>query len=864
MTVKNQCEEVLKAWIYEVTKEEARPEPLIDVLRNGQLLCHLANALDPTSNIKVNHLVTVFHTRANISGFLNWSRAQRVGEQNLFRVEDLLEDNNVEQVLKTLILLYEHYQGGPQLTMDSYNLRDNVTNKNAKPGKKQNQNTLLPPKTVDEAGSVHETSDLEFGLHLEKSDSAEKKAERLTPFMKGKNYLGVKTKHLSMFSRGKTKKNLDQNHKCMSPGTFISDSISPLEDNQAVFWESPSRQNDKDENAPIQVGSKLAEFVKQISSISSNNEKHDLDCQEDYQAGTQVHSRPKGPPKFQVNRYNTSVSVSSTGGSVNTRDGDLPAIEIFPTNASNAEGGSSARKKFADFLKANPPSSTPDEERERICGNSAQSSLTLTMKKGLDSTYTTKENDSPARSVPSESPIGEIVCTNKKLMTFLQKQPSKTLSSLAVPVSRSCPVETDNNYISTMHEVATNVVKESSSYPFTPRKPIKRSTGQSNFVRKRQTYRNMLQRPQFDLEVKRSQFMMDQLQKKEALENDKSTPTSETKFITAGMQCYVPDDKHVWLPAQILKYDEKSGQLEVEISFEDEIAETRVVDLHMPKNIKAIGGPKATKVESLPLAWTDETIEGVEDMQSLRFLNEASILYNLKKRFLASLPYTFTNDIVIALNPYKWMESLYGDEPSKLYMKYHGIKKLQPHVYATSAAAYQHLIQTGSNQSILVSGESGAGKTETTKIIMHHLTNIASGPDDSTVDKVIKVNPLLESFGNAQTSRNDNSSRFGKFTQLQFDASGILVGAKCEAYLLEKSRVVSLVQGERNYHIFHQLLAGASAEERQDLQLNTNTSFHYLSNASEKKVIHGLDDAQLFSTTRQSLSLIGLDDHQQL
>lgn len=109
------------------------------------------------------------------------------------------------------------------------------------------------------------------------------------------------------------------------------------------------------------------------------------------------------------------------------------------------------------------------------------------------------------------------------------------------------------------------------------------------------------------------------------------------------------------------------------------------------------------------------------------------------------------------------------------------------------------------NQSILVSGESGAGKTETTKIVMNHLATVAGGHNDSTISRVIEVNPLLESFGNATTVRNDNSSRFGKFTQMQFDRKGNLIGARCDTYLLEKSRVVSIEENERNYHIFYQV-----------------------------------------------------------
>jgi myosin V len=128
-------------------------------------------------------------------------------------------------------------------------------------------------------------------------------------------------------------------------------------------------------------------------------------------------------------------------------------------------------------------------------------------------------------------------------------------------------------------------------------------------------------------------------------------------------------------------------------------------------------------------------------------------------------------------------------------------------VYATSADAYRGLRDFGINQSILVSGESGAGKTETVKILMGHLAHISGKKNDKTIQKVLQANPLLESFGNAKTARNDNSSRFGKFTQLQFNRFSVLAGSKCVTYLLEKSRVITQNEMERNYHIFHQVNA---------------------------------------------------------
>ena len=172
--------------------------------------------------------------------------------------------------------------------------------------------------------------------------------------------------------------------------------------------------------------------------------------------------------------------------------------------------------------------------------------------------------------------------------------------------------------------------------------------------------------------------------------------------------------------------------------------------------------------------------------------------------------------------------------------------QMPPHVYATSASAYNvGLVKRGRNQSILVSGESGAGKTETVKILMNHLASIASRGGEETIDKLLEANPLLESFGNAKTARNDNSSRFGKFSQLQFDARNNLVGSRCITYLLEKSRVVSQSPLERNYHVLYQILA-APNERKSELWLDGLTAEHFAFTREgdvETDTIEGISDA---------------------
>ena len=247
---------------------------------------------------------------------------------------------------------------------------------------------------------------------------------------------------------------------------------------------------------------------------------------------------------------------------------------------------------------------------------------------------------------------------------------------------------------------------------------------------------------------------------------------------------------------------------------------------------------------------------------------------------------------MIAVNPYQWMMDLYSEEKRKMYASAlvwsadtEGDPRtgVEPHVYETSSLAYRGLAVDGQDQSILVSGESGAGKTETVKILMQHLASVqaaALGLEthevSPIVQRVLDSNPLLEAFGNAKTVRNDNSSRFGKYLQLQFDAedpdhaaysgraipSCLLAGSKCEVYLLEKSRVVGHEEDERSYHVFYQLLAAPEEEKCaiwSGLEGTDNESFLYVG-YTETDTIEGKADAERFALTREALALIGVKD----
>ena len=325
------------------------------------------------------------------------------------------------------------------------------------------------------------------------------------------------------------------------------------------------------------------------------------------------------------------------------------------------------------------------------------------------------------------------------------------------------------------------------------------------------------------------------------------------------IRVHLPDEALVWIMAEIIEeVPGRTGHYSIEITDPD-FPPTK------PKRMTITMRSLCRKVDSLPLQNDGMTDVGVDDMTSLNYLHEPSILDNLRRRHGSCLPYTYTGEIVIAINPYQWL-NLYSAE----LMEQHATKLRHeispPHVYATSAAAYRGLRDYHRNQSILVSGESGAGKTETVKILMGHLAHVSGRRNMTTIEKVLKANPLLESFGNAKTARNDNSSRFGKFTRLQFDQYATLAGSRCVTYLLEKSRVIVQQNSqERNYHIFHQLFA-APEDVKASLHLAGATvrQFRYTGNGDVvTDTIEGEHDGQRFLQTMVILGLLGVDAAQQ-
>ncbi|XP_035909583.1 myosin heavy chain, muscle isoform X7 [Anopheles stephensi] len=254
--------------------------------------------------------------------------------------------------------------------------------------------------------------------------------------------------------------------------------------------------------------------------------------------------------------------------------------------------------------------------------------------------------------------------------------------------------------------------------------------------------------------------------------------------------------------------------------------------------------------------------EKCEDMSNLTYLNDASVLHNLRQRYYAKLIYTYSGLFCVVINPYK-RYPLYTNRCAKMYRGKRR-NEVPPHLFAVSDGAYVNMLTNHENQSMLITGESGAGKTENTKKVIAYFATIgASGKKDenaekkgSLEDQVVQTNPVLEAFGNAKTVRNDNSSRFGKFIRIHFTGSGKLAGADIETYLLEKARVISQQTLERSYHIFYQIMSGSVKGLKEKCFLS-NDVYDYMIIAQGKTTIPNVDDGEEMGLTDEAFNVLG-------
>ncbi|CAK7311217.1 unconventional myosin-VI isoform X8 [Vulpes vulpes] len=262
----------------------------------------------------------------------------------------------------------------------------------------------------------------------------------------------------------------------------------------------------------------------------------------------------------------------------------------------------------------------------------------------------------------------------------------------------------------------------------------------------------------------------------------------------------------------------------------------------------------------------EDSKKDVEDNCSLMYLNEATLLHNIKVRYSKDRIYTYVANILIAVNPYFDIPKIYSSETIKSYQG-KSLGTMPPHVFAIADKAFRDMKVLKMSQSIIVSGESGAGKTENTKFVLRYLTE-SYGTGQDIDDRIVEANPLLEAFGNAKTVRNNNSSRFGKFVEIHFNEKSSVVGGFVSHYLLEKSRICVQGKEERNYHIFYRLCAGASEDIREKLHLSSPDHFRYLNRGCTRYFANKETDKQILQNRKTpeylkagSLKDPLLDDH---
>ncbi|KAK8846733.1 hypothetical protein IAR55_005820 [Kwoniella newhampshirensis] len=373
-----------------------------------------------------------------------------------------------------------------------------------------------------------------------------------------------------------------------------------------------------------------------------------------------------------------------------------------------------------------------------------------------------------------------------------------------------------------------------------------------------------------------------------------------------GTRVWLPDTITGWVPGTVSSLDapsEGEGEVTLVVSYDSDPTGATTKTLTFPSSVlqaastdSGVGSTQSTTSASLggdqlPPLRNPPLLESSEDLASLSNLNEPSVLHAIATRYHRHLPYTYSGIVLVALNPFSPL-SIYGPE---IIQAYSGRKKgeLEPHLFAIAEEALDCMRRgsggggtdpTGAgDQTIVVSGESGAGKTVSAKFILRYFASVddpskseasngrrreVGGDDDgmSEVERqILASNPIMEAFGNAKTTRNDNSSRFGKYIEILFDGRHEIVGARIRTYLLERSRLVYQPESERNYHIFYQLLAGAPSKERKDLSLSSNHSdFAYMAGGGPSSTpIPGVDDAKEFRDTQTALSTVGISVERQ-
>ena len=339
-----------------------------------------------------------------------------------------------------------------------------------------------------------------------------------------------------------------------------------------------------------------------------------------------------------------------------------------------------------------------------------------------------------------------------------------------------------------------------------------------------------------------------------------------------GTLCWLPDETLGWIGAVVTSNKLEGSKHIIELQPEVGSLQDKNNDDGKSNVITIETDNLSEDNEKLPPLRNPPILEAAEDLTSLSYLNEPAVLQAIKLRYSQLQIYTYSGIVLIATNPFQRVEQLYSQDIVQLYAgKRRG--ELDPHLFAIAEDAYRCMKEDNRNQTIVVSGESGAGKTVSAKYIMRYFATVeedvkqAVGSEhkahmSQVEEQILATNPIMEAFGNAKTTRNDNSSRFGKYLEILFDEKTSIIGARIRTYLLERSRLVFQPATERNYHIFYQMLAGMDEEQKLELGLKSAEDYNYTNQGGLAK-IEGVDDAEEFQTTKDALSLIGVDDTQQ-
>ncbi|KAK7910959.1 hypothetical protein PG985_013440 [Apiospora marii] len=331
-----------------------------------------------------------------------------------------------------------------------------------------------------------------------------------------------------------------------------------------------------------------------------------------------------------------------------------------------------------------------------------------------------------------------------------------------------------------------------------------------------------------------------------------------------GTRAWQPDATEGWVASEVVSKQVNGDKVTLVFKLENE--EEKTVEL-------SVAGLESGSDPLLPPLMNPTMLEASDDLTNLSHLNEPAVLQAIRLRYIQKEIYTYSGIVLIAANPFARVESLYVPGMVQVYAGKQRATQA-PHLFAIAEEAFADMLRDKKNQTIVVSGESGAGKTVSAKYIMRYFAT-REPPDNpgakskkgadsmsETEEQILATNPIMEAFGNAKTTRNDNSSRFGKYIEIMFDEATNIIGAKIRVYLLERSRLVFQPLKERNYHIFYQLLAGASDAERKELNLLPVDQYDYM-NQGNAPVIDGVDDKAEFEATKKSLTTIGVDATQQ-